>query len=63
VPRRQADDLAQELLVDLPQDVGREDGEDVRAFGVIQAADDLLEQLIVDRQPGGEAIGRLSQVL
>ena len=34
----EADDLAEELLVHLAEDVGREDGELVGDFGIVEAA-------------------------
>jgi len=58
VAGRQADDLAEELLVDLPQDVGGQDAELVGTLGVVQPADDVLEGFVVDRQRRREAIGR-----
>ena len=54
---RQADDLAQELLVDLPEDLDRNFLKDIRA-GVVEAFDDLTQDLIVDLQGGGKGIGR-----
>ena len=53
----QADDLAQELLVDLPEDIGGQHRELVRAFGIIQVAEDILERFVVDRQTQGEGVG------
>ena len=49
----QADDLAEELLVDLAEDVGGQDGELVGAVGVVEAAEDVLERLVVDRRGRG----------
>ena len=54
---RQADDLAQELLVYLPKDLDRDLFEDIGA-GAIKAFDDLTQDLIVDLQGGGKGIGR-----
>jgi len=56
VAGRQADDLTQELLIDLPEDLDRDFLEDVGA-GEVQAFDDLLQHLVVDHQPGREAVG------
>ena len=50
VAGREPDDLAEELLVDLAEDFGRQDGELVGAFGVVEPADDVLEDLVVDLQ-------------
>ncbi len=54
-PAGEADDLAEELLVDLPEDVGGEDGELVGAVGVVEPLDDVLERLVVDGQGEGQA--------
>ena len=35
---REPDDLAQELLIDLAENVGGKDGKLIRAFGIIQTA-------------------------
>ena len=53
----QADDLAQELLVDLPEDIGGQDGKFVGAVGVVQVAEDVFERFVVDHQAGGQVIG------
>ena len=57
VPGREADHLAQKLLVDLAEDVGRQDGELVGALGVVEALEDVLERLVVDGQAGREVSG------
>ncbi len=62
-PRRQADDLAQELLVHLAQDVRRQDGELVGAVRVVQAAEDVLQQLVIHGETEGQLIGRLGTAL
>ena len=49
----QADDLAQELLVHLAEDVGRQDRELVGAVRVVEPLDDVLEDPVVDAQGGG----------
>lgn len=54
---REEDDLAQELLVDLPEDLDRDLLKDIRA-GVVEAFDDLTQDLIVDLQGGSKGIGR-----
>jgi len=59
---RQADDLAQELLVDLPEDLDRDLLEDIRA-GVVEAFDDLTQDLIIDLQGGSKGIGRAGLAL
>ena len=59
VPGGQADDFAQELLVDLAEDVGGQHRELVRAVGVVEVAEDVFEQLVVDVQAGGQAVGRV----
>ena len=56
---REPDDLAEELLVDLAQDVGRQHGELVGAVRVVEALEDALEGLVVDGQLGGQLGGRL----
>ena len=43
----EADNLAEKLFIDLPEDVGGEDGKFVRAFGIIEAAQNVAEQLVV----------------
>ena len=58
VTGREPDDLAEKLLVDLAENVGRQDGKFVGTLGVVEAADDVLEGLVVDRQPGREFVGR-----
>lgn len=47
VPGGEADDLAQELLVDLTEDVGADHGEGIRAIGIVQALEDLHQHLVV----------------
>jgi len=59
----EADDGAAELLVDLAEDIGGEDGELVGAFGVVEAGDDVLEGLVVDVEPEGELVGGFGAVL
>ena len=53
MPCGEADDLAEELLVDLAEDVGGQDGELVRAFGIVEAVDDVFERLVVDGRCSG----------
>ena len=47
------------MLVDLAEDVGWEDGELAGAVGVVEAAEDVLEGLVVDLEGGRERVGRL----
>ena len=56
----ETDDLAQELLVDLPEDIGGQHRELVGAFGVIQVGENILERFIIQRQTHGEGVGRIS---
>ena len=44
----QADYLTEELLIDVAEYFCGQDGEFVRAFGIIQAAEEVLEVFIVD---------------
>lgn len=53
----EADGLAEELLIDLAEDVGGEDGKLVGRVGVVEVLDDVLEHLVVERELGGEAVG------
>jgi len=54
----EADHLSQELLVDVPEDIQPQDRKFVGAFRIIEVIEDLLENLVVDLDPGGERIGR-----
>ena len=63
VARRQADDLAEELLVDLAENLRRQHRKLVGAVGIVQALEDLLERLVVDVQAGRQLVGRLGAVL
>ena len=63
VPLRQPDDLAEELLVDLPEDVGGKHRELVRRVGVVEVADDVLEDLVVDGEGGRQGVRALREVL
>ena len=56
----EADDLAQELLIDLPKDIGGQHRELIRAFGVIQVGKQILERFIINRQTQGEGVGCIS---
>jgi len=60
VPGRQADDLAQELLVDLAQDVGWQHRELVGAVGVIQVLEDVAQDFVVDFQPRSHRVRRIT---
>ena len=55
-PGRQADDTAQELLVDLPQDLDRDLVEHIGA-GIVGAFDHLAQDLVIDLQGGREGVG------
>ena len=59
----QFDDLAKELLVDLPEDVGGEDGELVGAVRIVEPAQHVAQKLVVDVETEGQRIGRLVAVL
>ena len=59
MPGRKPDDLAQELLVDLAQNLRPEAEKLIRAFRVVKLADDRLEGLVVERQAGGQFVGGL----
>ena len=54
--RGEPDDLAEELLIDLAEDVGGHDGELVGAVGVVQAAQDGLQHLVVNGQVEGHLV-------
>ena len=57
VPGRETDYLAEELLVDLTEDIGRQDAELIGALRVVEAPEDVLERLVVDGEAEREAIG------
>ena len=44
----EADDLAEKLFIHLTENVGGEHGEFIRAVGIIQAADDIFQGLVVN---------------
>ena len=46
---REMDDLTEELFIDLPQDIGRQDREFIRAVRVIEIFNDLLECFVVKK--------------
>ncbi len=48
LPAREADDLSEKLLVDLSENIGRKNRELVRAVGVIQVPNNLLQRRVVD---------------
>ena len=58
----QADDLAEELLVHLAEDVRREGREDVGRLGVVEAPDDVPEELVVYVEGEGEFVRRFVAV-
>jgi len=62
VPCSQSYHLAEELLIDLAEDVGRQDRELVRAVRVVETADYLFERLVVDVEVKGEQVWFLSSV-
>ena len=53
----QPDDLAEELLVDLAEDVGRHHVENVGAIGVVEALEDLLQRFVVEGECVREPVG------
>jgi len=57
VPGREPDDLAEKLLVDLAEDVRRQHAELIRALGIVEAPEDVLEGLVVDSQAERQPIG------
>jgi len=52
----EADNAAQELLVDLPEDLNRNLVEHIRA-GKVGALDDLAQDFVIDLQGGREGVG------
>ena len=48
MPGGESDDLAEKLLIHLAQDVGREDGEFVGAFGIVKPVDDVFQRFVVN---------------
>ena len=63
VSGREVDDLAKELLVDLSQDIGRQDREFIRAVRVIEIFNDLLECFVVKKDIQRQIVRRLRAVL
>ena len=63
MPGRQPDDLAQELLVNLAEDVGRNDREFVGALGIIKPFEELTQEFVVHVEAEGQLVGRLVAVL
>jgi hypothetical protein len=59
----QADDFAKELLVDLAEDVGRDDGKRVRAVRIVEVAQDVAEELVVEIERQRQLVGILATVL
>jgi hypothetical protein len=57
VAGRQADDLAQELLVYLAEHLGGQDRELVGRLGIVQPGQQRLERLVVDGQGLAERVG------
>ncbi len=58
----EADDFAEELFVDLTEDVGGENRELVRAVGIIKSTNDSLENGIVDSELGCEVVRRFDPI-
>jgi len=56
------DHLAEELFIDLAQDVGGEDGKFVGGIGVVKVLDNVLENFVVDGEGGSEFVGRVGSV-
>ena len=44
----QLDDFAQKALVDLPQDIGGQDGKLVGAVGIIEVVDDIAQRFVAE---------------
>ena len=59
----QADDFSQELLIDLAEDIGREDGKLVRTIGIVKALEYIFEHFVIDKEMHREFIGRFLAVL
>jgi hypothetical protein len=59
----QVNDLAEELLIDVAEGVGRDDGEGVGALRVIEGRDDFLKDGVVEREAEREAVGGLVAAL
>ncbi len=55
--------LPRNLLVDLAEDIGGQDGKLVGAVGVVQVGEDVLERLVVEHQTRGERVGGIGLVL
>jgi len=53
---RKVNYFPQKLLVDMAQNIGRDDGKDVGAFRVIQVAEDFLEDRVVHTKPERQSI-------
>ena len=51
------DDLAEELFVDVAEDVGGDDGEGVGALGPVEGGEDFLEDGVVEIEGEGETVG------
>jgi len=56
---RQPDNFAQELLVGLAQDVGRDDGEFIGTFWVVEAPQKVTQQFIIKVETESDLVGRL----
>ena len=59
MPLCQADDLPEELLVDLPEDLRGDSRELIRALRIVEAADDRLQHIIIDNKRERQRIRRL----
>jgi hypothetical protein len=56
VPGRQPDDAAEEALVDLAQNVSGECRELVRRVWVVEIAQDVFQDTVIDLERGGQAV-------
>ena len=58
----EGDDFAEELFIDLAEDVGGEDGEFVGGVGVVEVFEDVFEGFVVDGEGVGEGVGGVGAV-
>ena len=63
VPVREPDHFPEELLVDVTEDCGRDDREQVRRLWIVEPFDDPFEHLVVNRHRERESIGQFVRVL
>jgi hypothetical protein len=53
----EANDFAEELFVNLAEDIGRKSGEDVWALGIVEALEDAFEEFVVDFEVERKGVG------